>query len=392
MNINKLIILFFLQKNRMNKKGNCPIRCRITYCKKRKEFSTGLFINPDYWDSKKQIASIPNDKNYLNNQLSLIKQKVNQAFLFLQVNETTYDVEDIYLQYKGKSIKTQKTILEVFELHNVRFLKLVGKEYTESTYKKFKEAKKHTANFIKHTYKRNDFILEKITLKFIDDLDYYLKSEKSHKQITINKTIQRVRKIIKLAISEGFISKDPFILYKPKRVVKNIVFLTTDELKLLEEFSFKQTRLQQVKDLFVFCCYTGLAYAEMSSLTSKNIDIGFDGKEWIEMYRQKTKNKISVPILPKAKEILSKYDNKLPIISNQKFNSYLKEIAEVVGIDKRLTHHIARKTFATTVLLFNNVPMEIVSELLGHSNMNVTQSHYGKIVQKKVSKEMNKLM
>ena len=380
-----------MQKNRMNKKGYCPVRCRITYYKKRKEFSTGLFINPDYWDSRKQIASIPNDKNYLNNQLSLIKQKVNQAFLFLQVNEANYDVEDIYLQYKGKSIKTQKTILEVFELHNVKFLRLVGKEYTESTYKKFKEAKKHTANFIKHAYKRNDFILENITLKFIDDLDYYLKSEKNHKQITINKTIQRVRKIIKLAISERFISKDPFILYKPKRVVKNVVFLTVDELKLLEKYSFKQKRLQQVKDMFVFCCYTGLAYQEMSILTVKNIEIGFDGNEWIQLFRQKTKKNISIPLLPKAREVLDKYSCVLPVISNQKFNSFLKEIAEIVGIDKNLTHHIARKTFATTVLLYNNVPMEIVSELLGHSNMNITQSHYGKIVQKKVSDEMKNL-
>ena len=123
----------------------------------------------------------------------------------------------------------------------------------------------------------------------------------------------------------------------------------------------------------------------MSSLTTKNIEIGFDGKEWIQMVRKKTNRKISVPVLPKAKEILEKYNNELPRISNQKFNSYLKEISALLSIDKKLTHHIARKKFATTVLLFNNVPMEIVSELLGHSNMNITQSHYGKVVQKKVS-------
>ena len=391
MNINKLIILFFLQKNRMNKKGHCPIRCRITYTKKRKEFSTGLFINPDYWSSKKQKAFIPDDNNFLNNQLSLIKQQINQAFLFLQVNNESFDVNDIYMQFKGESIKENKTLLEVFRIHNNRMEKLIGKEYTKSTFQKFKEAKMHVENFLKFTYKRNDILLKSVKSNFLNDFDFYLKSEKNHKQITINKSIQRVRKIIKLAISESFIIKDPFLLYKPKRVVKNIVYLTVEELKLLEEYSFKQNRLQQVKDMFIFCCYTGLAYQEMSSLKPNHIVIGFDGNEWIEMYRLKTKSNISVPLLPKAKAILVKYDNQLPSISNQKFNSYLKEIAEVVGIEKRLTHHIARKTFATTVLLYNNVPIEIVSQLLGHSNMKITQDSYAKVVNRKVSDEIKRL-
>jgi integrase/recombinase XerD len=388
MNINKLTILFLLQKNRKNKKGYCPIRCRITYYKKRKEFSMGFFINPDYWNSTKQKAFIPEDKNYLNNQLSLIKQEINQAFLFLQVNSKSFDVADVYLQFKGESTKENKTLLEAFMLHNSRMEKLIGKEYTESTFHKFKEAKMHIGNFLKTSYKKNDILLEAIKSNFLNDFDFYLKSEKNHKQITINKSIQRVRKIVKLALSEGFILKDPFLLYKPKRVVKNIVFLTTEELKSLEEYSFKQNRLQLVKELFIFCCYTGLAYQEMSTLKANHIVIGFDGNEWIEMYRLKTKSNISVPLLPKAKAILVKYDNQLPSISNQKFNSYLKEIAEVVGIQKNLTHHIARKTFATTVLLFNNVPIEIVSELLGHSSIKITQSHYAKVMQRSVSKEM----
>ena len=162
-------------------------------------------------------------------------------------------------------------------------------------------------------------------------------------------------------------------------------------MKRLEKHTFNQIRLQQVKDLFVFCCYTGLAYSEMTTLTTNNVEVGFDGNEWIQMIRKKTNRKISVPVLPKAKEILEKYGNELPKISNQKFNSYLKEISALLSIEKKLTHHIARKTFATIVLLYNNVPMEIVSELLGHSNMSITQAHYGKIVQRKVSDEMKNL-
>ena len=384
-------LLFVIAISRKNKKNLSPIYCRLTFNEKRKQFSTGLFINPDYWSSKKQKAFIPDDKNFINNQLSLIKQKINQAFLFLQVNSKNFDVGDVYLQFKGESTKENKTLLEAFILHNNRMEKLIGKEYTKSTFHKFKEAKMHVGNFLKSSYKKNDILLEVIKSNFLNDFDFYLKSEMNHKQITINKSIQRVRKIIKLAISEGFISKDPFLLYKPKRVVKNIVYLTTEELKSLEEYSFNQVRLQLVKDLFIFCCYTGLAYQEMSSLKPNHIVIGFDGNEWIEMYRLKTKSNISVPLLPKAKAILVKYNNQLPSISNQKFNSYLKEIAEVVGIEKRLTHHIARKTFATTVLLYNNVPIEIVSQLLGHSSIKITQSHYAKVMHKRISDEMKTL-
>lgn len=395
MNTLKLTVRFILEKNKTRKSGKAPVYCRLTYSGKRKQFRTGLFIGPEYWVSKQQKAKPPNPDNiYINTQLSLISQKINEAFLFLQVSNNIFDVEDIYFQYKGENIKTNKTILEVFALHNERMNKLVGIEYANSTYKKFVEAKQHTSNFIWHKYGRNDILLESINTNFLHEFDFYLKTECNHKQITINKSIQRVRKIIKLALAEGYLQKDPFILYKPKRYVTKVVFLTKEELTALENYKFAQERLNQVRDMFVFCCYTGLAYAEMSSISKKHLEKGFDGNTWIRMFRQKTNSIVSVPLLSKAKEILDKYSNDdelLPIITNQKFNSYLKEIAIIVGIDKRLTHHVARKTFATTVLLFNNVPMEIVSELLGHSKMQITQKHYAKVVQKSVSKEMKKL-
>ncbi|CAI8327934.1 MAG: Tyrosine recombinase XerD [Polaribacter sp. SA4-10] len=307
------------------------------------------------------------------------------------MNSKSFDAGDVYLQFKGESTKENKTFLEVFKLHNNRMERLVGKEYTKSTLHKFKEAKMHVGNFLKSSYKKSDILLEAIKSNFLNDFDFYLKTEKNHQQITINKSIQRVQKIVKLAVAEGFLKKDPFMLFRPKRVELKVIFLTDEELKTLENYTFSQLRLQQVKDLFIFCCYTGLAYQEMSALTAQHIKIGFDGNLWIEMYRQKTNSKMAVPLLPRAKELLKQYNNELPVISNQKFNSYLKEIALVVGINKRVTHHTARKTFASTVLLYNDVPMEIVSELLGHSNMNITQAYYGKIVQRKVSDEMKNL-
>lgn len=395
MNNSKLSILFVLDKINANSKGTAPLRCRITYLKKRKVFSTGLFTVVDCWNSKKQKAIPLNKENEnINTHLSLIKQKVNQAFLLLQVNNESFDVEDIYLQYVGKNVKANKTLLEVFELHNNRMKKLIGVEYSESTYNKFTEARNHVSNFIRFQYKKGDILLESINQNFLDDFDFYLKSEKNQKQITINKSIQRVRKIIKLALAKGYLKKDPFILYKPKKYESKVVYLNQKELDKLENHTFRQARLNQVKDMFIFCCYTGLAYQEMSTLKEEHLIKGFDGGIWIEMMRQKTKSKVSIPLLPTASKILDKYRPEgrlLPVISNQKFNSYLKEIAELVEIDKRLTHHIARKTFATTVLLYNDIPIETVSELLGHSSISITQRHYAKVVQHKVSSQMSKL-
>jgi site-specific recombinase XerD len=393
--MNKISILFLLEKVKTNKQGKCPIKCRITYNSKRKPFATGIFIKPENWNNSLQKA-IPDDteNKQINTQMSLIKQEINQAFLFLQIQKEQFDVEDIYLNFKGEDIKPSKTLIEVFNLHNVRMQKLVGIEYTKSTFSKFVEAKQHVENFLFNKYKKRNIALEDISLKFLNDFDYYLKTEKKFKQITINKSIQRVRKIIKLAIAEGFLITDPFLLYKPKKVINAITFLTTKELYKLENHKFSQKRLEQVRDMFVFCCYTGLPYQEMSILTQKHIVKKFDGKLWIELYRQKTKKYLSIPLLPKAISIIEKYqDDKklLPVISNQKFNSYLKEIAEIIGIEKNLTHHIARKTFATTVLLYNDVPMEIVSELLGHSKISTTQEYYAKIVNKKLSETMKGL-
>ena len=397
MNNYKVSILFLLQKTRLNKQGKCPIRCRITHLKKRKEFSTGLFINPDHWNSKQQLAKSSNTENkIINTQLSLISQKINEAFLMLQILPNNFDIGDIYSKYKGEDIKTEITILGAYDLHNEKTKKLIGVDFNKLSWSRYVESRRKVAGFMAKFYKKKDVKLKDLDLKFIKDLEYYFKTELNLKQATVYRSMQRVKKIIHFAIAENYLQKDPFILYKNKKYQPYIIYLTVDELNLLENYSFAQKKLQQVKDMFVFCCYTGLAYQEMASLKQENIIINFDGNKWIQIKRQKTQKVISLPLLSKAELILNKYSNLereilLPIISNQKFNSYLKEIAVIVGIDKKLTHHIARKTFATTVLLYNNMPMEIVSELLGHSNMNITQAHYGKIVNQNISKKMKKL-
>jgi len=394
----KVNIRFVISKTKLNKQGKCPIRCRLTLNKKRKEFATGLFINPEVWDSKKQKAKPPTDENELTNtQLSLIKTKLNQAFLFLRVNKKQFDVEDVYLKYSGKDTKEDKTVLSLFQEHNDRVEKLVGIEYALPTLWKYKQAKSLLKDFIRFQYNKRDYLFVDLDLSFIRKYEFYLTTEKNLAQSSTYKAIQRFRKITRLALSEGYLDREPFILYKTKRPKSKVVFLLPEELKSLENHEFVQPRLQQVKDMFVFCCYTGLAFNEMDKLCKCNIIKGFDENLWIQMSRKKTDKLVSVPLLPKALEIINVYSSKVesekifPKLSNQKFNSYLKEIADIVGIGKKLTHHVARKTFATTVLLYNDVSMEVVSELLGHSSISITQEHYAKVVQKKVSEEMNRL-
>lgn len=389
-------ILFVLKKVRLNNKGLCPINVRITYRGKRKENATGYFVAPKLWDASRQlINSKSSDAINDNAQLELIKQKIKNSYLSLLLEADEFDVNDIYLKYLGKPLKESEFVISYFQKYLDKIYRLIGKDLQLATWKKYNYVNIQIIGFIKWKFKKNDYPLDKVTLQFLIDFEYYLKTEQSQGQSTINKAIQRFRKIIKIAIAEDVLNKDPFILYKAKKVKKDVIFLNTDELRLLEEASISQPRLQLTRDLFVFCCYTGLAYSEMASFEKQNIQIGFDELNWIQMKREKTQRQISIPILPKAQEVINKYsDNNraiFPTISNQKFNSYLKEIADIVGIQKRLTHHTARKTFASTVLLFNDVPMEIVSELLGHSNMLITQESYGKVVQKKISEEMKKL-
>jgi len=393
----KITIRFYIDKSKKNKKGNSVIKCRITYNKIRKEFSTGLFINPEYWDSSHQTTKPPNDENDITNtQLSLIKSKINRAFLLLQVQENSFTVEDIYMLFKGKKIAKEHNVLDVFESYLNMLKKLIGIDIKQVTWNKFYYVKNNLKSFIKWKYKTNDLALKKLTLQFLVDFEYYLKVEKKQKQITINKSIQRFRKPIKVSLSKGYLDRDPFMLYKAKRVKLEIVFLSVDELKKLETFEFSQPRLQLVKDWFVFSCYTGLAYNEIKNLKKHHISKGFDGGLWIEMLREKTQKNIAVPILPKAQELIDKYfdvnsEVVFDVCSNQRYNSYLKEIASILGINKRLTTHTARKTFASTVLLYNDVPMEIVSQLLGHSSITITEDSYGKVVQRKVSEQMKKL-
>lgn len=379
----------------MRKDGTSPLFCRLTYDGERKQFATGLFVNPSQWLNNKQKAHPPNEHNkFINSQLSLIKNEINQAFLFLQLQKSDFDTEKIYKQYKGETQNEDKTLMDVFNYHNNKMKSLVGIECSINSWERYHNTHNHIKDFLWSKFKRKDMKLKDMQFSFITDFEYFLKVEKKFKPTTTYRSVGRFRKVIRVAVAMDYLVKDPFLLYRTKEPKKEIVYLTMEELKSIENHKFASNRLQHVADMFIFCCYTGLAFQEMANLKREHITKKFDDNLWIEMYRQKTNRKFSVPLLSKAIAILDKYleqGNPLPVISNQRFNSYLKEIAEITGIYKTLTHHIARKTFATTILLYNDIPIEIVSELLGHSKISMTQEHYAKIMDGKISEHISRL-
>lgn len=390
-------ILFLLARSRLNQQGQCSIRCRITLDYERKEFSTGLFVNPKNWNSKKQLTKPPTEENtFINNELSLIKNKINQAFLLLQVKEEPFDVNDTYSQYAGKTLAKEYGLTEYYQIYLDRLKKLVGIEIKQQTWDKFSYIKKDVSDFIKYHYNKTDIRLKDLDFNFISEFEYYCKTELNHKQITINKALQRLKKVVKQSVIQGCLDNHPFEEHKPKKVFPKIIFLTQEELDKLENKIFESETLNRVKDCYIFCCYTGLAYIEMFDLKKEDLIKKSDDTLWIYKKREKSERYFSVPvILPKALEIIEKYNSDnpflLPRISNQSFNRLLKEIASILEISKNLTHHTARKTFASTVLLNNNIPIEIVSKLLGHSKITTTQEYYAEVMPEKLSSHLKNL-
>ncbi len=276
--------------------------------------------------------------------------------------------------------------------------------------KNYYTTQKYLEKFLKEKRKLTDIGLVSINYKFVSDFEYYLKTyiPKDHQKRLGNngvmKHMERFRKMINVALKNEWMEKDPFKAYKLKFVKYERGYLNDDELKLLEEKEFGIERLQSVMDLFIFSCYTGLAYIDTFCLTPSNIVKGVDGESWLITHRVKTKTPVKVPLLPKALEIIEKYKTNprciaegslLPKMSNQNLNGYLKEIADLCGIQKRLTFHLARHTFATTVTLSNGVPIESVSKMLGHTKISTTQV-YAKVIERKLSEDMlllkNKLL
>jgi site-specific recombinase xerD len=394
--VSKLKITFFHYLYKQNSRGEAPIYCRIVLASKKQQFSTGLNLTSGLWDVESQRAKgYSIEIQVLNRQLQEIYSELIRIEKQLYDEGCTISIEEIYARYRNKS--TEHTLFEIYKERLRKMEALVGKEYTPATLKKFKEVYAHVQEYVAERFGVKDIPLKQLGYAFIKQYEEYL-LERGLKPITINKIIQRLRQMITYALRCNYIQRDPFVDYKPLKERKQLIFLTQEELDKLEGYHFSQERLEQVKNIYLFSVYTGLAYNEAVNLLHDHISRGFDGRNWITLTRQKTDREFSIPLLPQAEKLIgilaeSKEDDGyvLPRISNQKINSYLKEIAEIVGIHKKLTHHTARKTFASTVLLYHDVPIEVVSMLLGHSDIAVTQKSYAQVVNRNISNHMNLL-
>jgi len=273
---------------------------------------------------------------------------------------------------------------------------LVDKDFAPGTLERYETALSHTVLFLQWKFKTSDIDILDLSFEFVTAFEFWLKSERNCSHNTSVKYISNLKKIINICLKNGWLQRDPFTGYKmnKREVVREI--LSQEEIDRIANKVFPTDRLAIVRDIFLFSCYTGLAYADVKKLKRTEITTGMDGEQWIFTHRKKTEAPSRIPLLPAALRILQKYENNLlclnkgvllPMSSNQKVNAYLKEIADVCGITKKMTFHIARHTFATTVTLTNGVPIETVGKMLGHRNLKTTQ-HYAKILDKKVSDDM----
>ncbi len=393
-------IQFVLRPNR-NDRSTGQIYARITVENTRIEISLKKTVSMDLWnEAKGKTKGSSQDVKSFNSYMEQVRGRLTECYRELQLNHEIITAEVIKAMFLGDN-PNGHTLMELINYHNSTQSGVLS----NGTLKNYRTTKKYVELFLKEKLKTSDIYLSKMNFKFVTEFDFYLRTvkQKDHHQPLNNnglmKHMQRLKKILNLGVRLEWFDKNPLDLFEIKFIKVERGFLNEYELDIIEKRRFKIKRLELVKDIFIFSCYTGLAYIDAIKLTPSDISVGIDGQKWIFSKREKTRTSLKIPILPKAMELIEKYQNTprsihngtiFPSISNQKMNSYLKEIGDLCGIEKNLTFHLARHTFATTVTLSNGVPIETVSKLLGHRSISTTQI-YAKVLENKVSNDMAKL-
>jgi site-specific recombinase XerD len=393
-------VLFFLKKGRNSKPGAFPVYVRVTVNGERAEWSVQRTCDPARWNRQAGRTSGNHEKaKTLNHFLDAIQGNILEIQKEYTLRNEPVTAEQVRGRMLHQSDEKKHSLVEVYQYHNDQFEKLVGAEFSYGTFKKFKSALTSIKAFIQWKFKKDDVYLPEVNHKFITDYEFYLKTIQKVQHNSAMGNIKKLKKIVRQCVANDWLDKDPFRSYKITTKETHRNFLLRDELEMLRTKSISIQRLDQVRDIFLFSCYTGLSYSDVMVLSSKDISIGIDGEQWIFTNRTKTGTASRIPLLPVAKEILDKYavqpqiansGRLLPKLTNQRLNSYLKEISDLCGFNKELTFHCARHTFATTVTLTNGVPIETVGKMLGHKNLRTTQI-YAKILDSKVSSDMKEL-
>lgn len=391
-------VIFYLRKYKATNDGKTPIYARITVNGHRTDVSVKRSIDPANWNANKGMAKGSKEEVVkLNNYLEQYRSGIVDSYQKLLLQKKLITAELVKDKFTGED-QAEFTLCKLMTYHNTEQAQVLE----PGTLKNYFTTQKYLKEFIQERFNTTDKYLSELTYKFITDFEYFLrnrKPEKGQKKLENNglmKHLERFCKMVNLAVRLEWLDRNPFQAYQLKFDKVEREYLTKDELARIENKHFNIVRLQVVKDLFVFSCYTGLAYIDVYNLTPANLIEKSKGNLWIMTNRQKTNEPVKVPLLPKALAIIEKYKGHpqalaegkvLPTLSNQKLNSYLKEIADMCDITKPLTFHIARHTFATTVTLTNGVPIETVSKLLGHTKLTTTQI-YAKVIESKITDDM----
>ena len=388
-------VVFYLRSNYVNKEGKTSVMLRIYLNNERLSLgSTGISVKSAQWDKEKErIKGRTTEALNTNLQLDNIASGLQSIFRRIEMSDVV-SLERIKSEFLGKKEEID-TLMQLFEKHNGDVAKQVGVSVGKATLQKYNVCKRHFSEFLEKQYKRSDLKLTELTYVVIREFDLYLRTEVGQNPNTATKTMKTFKTITLLGQKMGVLLHDPFMNHRFHIEPVNRGFLTDEEILCIAHKQINIPRLELIRDIFIFSCFTGLAYIDVSNLTPDHI-VTLGDKQWIMTQRQKTSVETNVLLLDIPKAIIAKYGGKtyrngklFPMLTNQKTNSYLKEIADICGIKKNLTFHLARHTFAT-MSLSKGVPMESVSKMLGHTNIRTTQI-YARITNKKIEHDMEEL-
>ena len=389
-------LLFYIRRDKTNKKGEAPVFMRLTINGERADASIKRFIEPHAWNSAKGKA---NEKCRGGKDLNLYLDAISANILRIQrdfeLDKKEVSAQIILNRYLGKEQSDRHTLMEVFRAHNEKCRALSGISLAPATVIRYETTLRLTEEFLQKNYKKEDCYLDEVTNQFIEDFEFFLKTVRRCCHNTTTKYLLNFKKIIRIALAKGWMKKDPFAQVHFHFEPVEREFLEKQELKAMLNKEITITRLAQVRDIFCFCCLTGLAFTDVQQLKPEHLVADIHGKIWIRKARQKTKNMCNIPLLAEAQKIIDRYKEHpycqtrgvlLPVCSNQKMNSYLKELADICGIRKNLSTHCARHTFATLTLA-SGATIDNVAKMLGHANVNMTR-RYAKVLDSSIMRDM----
>ena len=395
---NYFSILFFIKRTKLLKNGEAPICLRITVNGKRAEVQIKRSVEVNKWNNQKECAIGRDNKTLeLNHYLETVRTKILRIHRQLEQDNKPITAEILKCHYYGES-ETPKMLLEVFKEHNQKCSELIGKDYVRATVMYYERTARYLSEFIKQNHRLSDIPLKDIDYNFIQAFEHFVKTVKNCQQNATVKHLKNFKRIIRIALLNHWIISDPFAEIHFKQTPTNRDFLLEEELQLILRKQFNIPRLETVKDIFIFCCFTGLAFTDVQHLTPEHILCDNKGEYWIRKPREKTTNMCNIPLLEIPLKLIDKYKHHpecerknivFPVPSNQRMNSYLKEIADLCGIKKNLSTHVARHSF-TCIALANKVSMESIAKMLGHSNINMTK-RYARVLDQSILNDMQKV-